>query len=290
MAGGVNSGSPLIVDYLKHLRRRNLSPRSIALYRSILLRADFFAGLVDATADDLACWLDMLPLAPRARYTYISALHGFYRWAVREDLIDGDPTEKLERPKLPRTVPRPIANVDLELALSLAEGRMRAWLTLAAYQGLRCQEIAGLRVDDLLFGHTPPLLVVSAAKGRRERILPLHPDTMLAVQQFRPPRAGFVFCREDRPGSTHPVTPHTVSDRIGMFLRSIGVNATAHQLRHWFGTSVYAESLDLRLTQELLGHADPSTTAGYVKYAQHHAAEVIGRLAARERHPSALLQ
>ena len=273
------SDGGLINGYTLHLERRNLSPRSITMYRGILVRADDFAGaLTTATRPVLEAWLDTLNLAPRARYTYISALHGFYLWAISENLAPTDPTLRIARPKLPQTVPRPISTADLEQAIQLADRRMRCWLCLAAYQGLRCQEIAGVSVDDVLLGHDPPILIVTAGKGRKERIVPLHPATVMAFADFGIPRAGFVFCRRDRPGSKEPVKPHRVSELIAEHLHGLGINATGHQLRHWFGTSVYAVSLDLRLTQELMGHAHPSTTAGYVKYAQHAAAEVVCRL------------
>lgn len=282
------SDGGLIGGYTLHLERRNLSPRSIVMYRGILARADdWCGGLTTATRRQLEAWLDSLPLAPRARYTYISALHGFYVWALSEDLATADPTLKIARPKLPQTVPRPISSADLEQAIRLANRRMRLWLCLAAYQGLRCQEIAGVTVDDVLLGYDPPALIVAAGKGRKERVVPLHPETIMAFADFRLPRAGFAFCRQDRPGSKEPVKAHRVSELVAEYLHGLGINATAHQLRHWFGTSVYAVSLDLRLTQELMGHAHPSTTAGYVKFAQHQAAEVIGRLEARQRHPTA---
>lgn len=271
-------GGDLITDYLAHLRRRNLSPRSVALYRSVLRRADADSPLGAATNADLSAWLDTLPLAPRARYTYISTLAGFYRWAVRTDRLTADPTVNIERPRLPRRMPRPIPSDDLAVALEMADARMRLWLCLAAYQGLRCQEIAGVQVDDISLGGPVPVLVVSQPKGGRERVLPLHAETVAALRSYGIPRAGFVFLRQDRPGTAEPVKAHTVSSTIAAFLRGLGIEATAHRLRHWFGTSVYAKSLDLRLTQELLGHADPSTTAGYVQYAQHRAAEVIDQI------------
>jgi site-specific recombinase XerC len=59
------------------------------------------------------------------------------------------------------------------------------------------------------------------------------------------------------------------------YLRSVGVDATAHQLRHWFGTTVYARSKDLRLTQELMGHASRATTAIYTAWSPLDAARVV---------------
>jgi len=59
---------------------------------------------------------------------------------------------------------------------------------------------------------------------------------------------------------------HEVSLAISAYLRRLGVPASAHQLRHWFGTSIYGSTHDLRLTQELMGHQSPVTTAGYTAW------------------------
>lgn len=276
------SDGGLINGYTLHLERRNLSPRSIELYRNVLTRADYWCdGIAHTDRQRLELWLDSLPLAPRARYTYISCLHGFYEWAMSENLASQDPTVRIVRPKLPQGVPRPISSGDLDQALQLAGRRMRLWLCLAAYQGLRCQEIAGIAVDHVLVGYEPPALIVAAGKGRKERVVPLHPATILAFSEYGMPRAGFVFTRADRPNPKTPISPDRVSELVAEYLHGLGINATAHQLRHWFGTNVFARSLDLRLTQELMGHADPSTTAKYVKFAQHKAAEVINQLDVR---------
>jgi integrase len=66
-----------------------------------------------------------------------------------------------------------------------------------------------------------------------------------------------------------------MSREIREFLGNLGIDATAHQLRHWFGTNIYAASRDIRLTQELMGHASPITTAGYVAWAVLDAEETV---------------
>jgi len=66
---------------------------------------------------------------------------------------------------------------------------------------------------------------------------------------------------------------------ISRYLRDLGIDATAHRARHWFATEVYAQGHDIRVTQELLGHSDPSTTAGYVAYSHVDAAAAVGALA-----------
>lgn len=270
----------LITGFLKHMERRNLSPGSVRAYQSIL---SGYVGQLDisgrtlltATHEDVQTFLASRRLAARARYSYISTVHSFYRWLIREELADRDPTLRVDRPKLPKSLPRPISEPDLRRALAAADTRMTAWLCLVGYQGLRCAEVAGLQKRDLLLDHEPPMLVVSAGKGQKQRLLPLNPRTHEALIACGLPRRGAVFTRLDRPGKNLPIRPRAVSDGISKFLRDLGIDATAHQGRHRFGTKFYAATKDLRLTQEMLGHASPQTAAIYVAFAPTDAVDAI---------------
>lgn len=172
-----------------------------------------------------------------------------------------DPTARIARPRVDRRLPRPIGGPDLRAAMAAAGPMLRAWLTLGALQGFRCKEIAGLRVEDLVLDGDP-LLVVSCPKGHRQRSVPLHPDVVAALDAYGLPRSGFVFLN----GGVR-FTPYQVSRVGNRFLRTVGVAATMHQLRHWFGTSTYRATKDLLLVQNLLGHASPVTTAVYAAFA-----------------------
>ncbi len=268
----------LLEQYRADCEQRGVMPRSIVKLWSVLacVAEDVHpTPLLDATAAQITAALDSRSLVPRTRYGYLSALHGFYRWAIDQDLTTADPTSRIRRPKSPRHVPRPLPDADLRHALPQAPPDLKAMMLLGAYQGLRCQEIAGLTREDILEHNDPPVMIVTAGKGGHERVLPLHPDTMAALRVHGLPRAGHVFVE---PGTTRPIPPHRVSHRVGRYLRSVGVNGTAHQLRHWFATKVYAENQDLRVTQELLGHASPNTTTVYAAYSVADARRAVENL------------
>jgi integrase len=80
-------------------------------------------------------------------------------------------------------------------------------------------------------------------------------------------------------------TSITLSEAACEYSPEIGIRATAHQLRHWFATNVFAIGHDLRLTQELLGHADPSTTAIYTAFDRGGASKAVMGLQIRKRRP-----
>lgn len=266
-----------LAAYAVHQRRCNLSTETIRRRRVVLRAFADWLGrdLLGATREDIEDWLDLRPRAPQTRRAYVNDLRAFYRWATAEELVAADPSLRVVRPRLPRGVPRPLSDRQVLLALETASVRVGAMLSLAAFEGLRVQEIAGLRGDDVDL--TRGLLLVTHGKGQHERVVPLHPEALLSLVRFGLPAVGFVFT--NRAG--RPLLPTTVGGLISRHLRAQGIDATAHQLRHWFATSAYQLSGgDLRLVQDLLGHASPTTTAIYSAWAPGRAAEVIGRLTA----------
>lgn len=230
-------------------------------------------SLLDVDREDVQLWLDGRALAPRTRSVYLSALHCFYAWCVDEEMLTADPTVRIRRPLLPRTVPRPIADDDLCAAFRGAPPRMRAWLCLAAYQGLRCKEIAGLRREDVLDRHRPPVLRVWHGKGGHQAILPLNPETLAALRCYGLPSRGYLFT-----GRRGAMPPSSVSAMGNRYLHTVGIDATMHQLRHWFGTAVWAETKDMRVTQEMMRHSHPGTTAGYSAFDPDLAQAAVERL------------
>jgi site-specific recombinase XerD len=247
--------------FARYQRLRGLSPETIRR-EAIVLTAfgrDTAVRLLEATTDDIQEFLDSRRLQDRTRSSYISYFAAFYRWAVRDERTERDPTIRLIRPKLPRTLPRPMSSSDLARALAEADDRMRLWLCLAAYQGFRAAEIAGLRVEDIQFDLARPLIHVRG-KGGRERIVPLNRETERAMHAYGMPTRGALFQDPER---VNPFRPGTVTKYISEYLHGIGIDATAHRGRHWFATEVYDRTKDLLLTKELLGHSSVMTTEIY---------------------------
>ena len=263
--------------YLDDCRRRNLRPSTINQKRltlARLARAIHPTPLLEATHGQLAAHLDRLD-QPEARATETSHLRTFYRWAHIEGLVDPDPAVRLVRPRVPRRLPRPMPTNDLAVAVDTAPERVRPWLLLAAYAGLRACEIANLRACDLLWVNDPPLLVVDQGKGGHSRAVPMGP--VVADELAGLPRSGWLFPRRDgRPG---PSPPHLVSRLANQHLHGLGIEHTLHTLRHWFATeTLRVNGGDLRETQELLGHQSPVSTAIYTWVDPRAAAATVAEL------------
>ncbi|HEY5985127.1 MAG TPA: tyrosine-type recombinase/integrase [Streptosporangiaceae bacterium] len=266
--------------HLEWMRQRGLSSGYIVGRRRLLtqLAGSLKKPVLSATPRDLARWRAGLSTEPATVTHAVSHAREFFSWAVKAGLIAASPAADIPVPRIRRGLPRPIAEDDLMRALANAPVRIRPWLVLAAWAGLRAQEIARLRVEEILLDARPPVILVSAfaAKGGRERAVPLCEFVIGELALAGLPPRGWAFPRHDgRPG---PNEPWVVSQLANAYLHSCGIADTLHSLRHRFGTQTYQISRDLRLVQELLGHAQPATTAVYTLYDQSQALPAVEAL------------
>lgn len=266
----------LRASFRRDQTRRGLAARTIRERDKVLDLVERWSDtpLLALSREQIDDWLDTRNLCPRSRTSYLSTLHCFYAWAVDEGFRPDDPTSRIRRPKLPRLVPRPIEDDDLRHALRVAPPRMKAWLALAAYEGLRCKEIALLRREDISEKRTPPILRVGEGKGGHQAILPLNPYVVSMLRVYGLPRRGYVFLNRDG----RPYDPKTISVYGAKYLRDLGIDATLHQLRHFMGTEAWSLTKDLLVVQSLLRHASPATVAGYAAFDRELAARAIARI------------
>jgi len=253
----------LIAGYRRHMVRQALMRTTIDARASRLV---LFAGwlgrdLSTATRDEVERFLDGRRIAAKARSGWVSHLHMLYTWALDEGLTQADPTVGVVRPRLRQGLPRPAVDDELDVALRLADRRMRAMLTCAALAGLRAKEIALLDRPDVLDSYSPPMLIAHG-KGGKDRTLPMHPDLVDALRALPMPASGRVF----RNGRGQAMSPTNVSHAVNTYLHGLGITSTLHQLRHWFATRYYAETRDLLGLKDLLGHASVETVSIYAKW------------------------
>lgn len=259
-------------------RRWGLRAGTIKMRRWLLESLARDQSLYENTAGDIDGWIDARNVSARTRKTYLSLLAPFYEWMEASGMRPDDPVSKIQRPRLPRMLPRPITTRDLRQAMSVAGPRMLAWLRLGAFEGLRCQEIAGLRREAVQDEAAPPVIVVEDGKGGKQRVLPLHPLVWEALVAYGMPKSGAIFRLDDG----RPMTSGAVSKYVSDFFSGLGMRWSAHNLRHWFGTSVYRKTRDLRTTQEMMGHESPQTTAGYTAWSPEVANDAVTSLSIDE--------
>jgi site-specific recombinase XerC len=240
------------------------------------------AELLQATPADLAAWRAGLGVSDDVIVHYVSAARSFYAFCVRRGLAGGNPAAGLPVPRTGRRLPRPVSEADLMYALAEADERIRPWLVLAGWAGFRAIEIARLRRESVLDTARPPVLIAAdgATKGHRERSVPMSAFVLAELVPVLP-ASGWVFLRRD--GKKGPNSPGLVSHLANEHLHACGVAASLHQLRHRFLSQAWHASYNLRLIQELAGHARPETSAGYTVVDSPEAVAAVEAIPAPKR-------
>jgi integrase len=256
------------------------APRTVSAYRFILW--DWFAFLDKpwhkAHERDLRRYLERPTRSGRAhgrrlsantRLHYAATVAGFYAWAQASRNLPRNPMAALKLPKGGIPVPRSFPLPALRTILLAAEPDPRLYVmcSLAYYAGLRCAEIAAVRVEDVMLHDGPPRLLVHR-KGGKLQTLPLHPELQAAIRRVLAgagwPRVGALVCSRRRPGE--PMTPGSVSRALSDHIRGVGIEGSGHGLRHTVATGALAAEHGRNLDQvaAFLGHADSRTTRRYV--------------------------
>lgn len=206
-----------------------------------------------------------------SRATYHASIRAYHAWLVRTGQRPDDPTLETPTPKRPKGLPRPVTDAKL---FSMLEGvnrrRTRMMIMLAAFCGLRVHEIAKIRGEDVdLDGQ---VLYVNG-KGGKVSMIPLHQDVAALAEDF--PREGWWFPSYVLDG---PIRPGAVSKAIHKTMVRNGVAGKPHQLRHWYGTTLVRNGVDLRTVQELMRHESLATTQIYTQVSDVQRRKAISAL------------
>jgi integrase/recombinase XerC len=287
-------------DFLRHLQaERRLSEHTVAAYRHDVGRLRSFCdrrSLEDWRQLDVhaarafAGSLRQAGLAPRSIQRALSAARALYRYLRREGVVGGDPFAGLAAPRAQRRLPKTLNTEQATLLVSVAAAdplavRDRAMLELFYSCGLRLSELVQLDLPriDLRQG-----LVRVVGKGGKTREVPVGRHAVKAVQQWLPQRAAWV--RGEEPAlfvsrGGRRLGARNVQQRVRLWARRQGLNGEVHphMLRHSFATHVLESSGELRAVQELLGHADISTTQIYTHLDFQHLAKVYDAAHPRAR-------
>lgn len=226
-------------------------------------------------------------LSSESVYLEIAALRAFYRFAETEKLLPINVAENLSLPRRWNRVPKALSGAEIEKLLqpetpetpsSLCD---QAVLELAYASGLRLAELRQVRLEQL---HLEAGFVSVIGKGNKERVVPVGRKATAALQRYleagrpklvnrRSPANVFL----SRRGT--PFAPVTLWLRIKRRAARAGIgrNVTPHMLRHSFATHLLEHGADLRVIQELLGHANVSTTEIYTHVARHRLRDIHRR-------------
>jgi integrase/recombinase XerD len=284
----------LVEDFLSHLRQeRGLSPQTQKTYAALLRNFVLWAGrrgLDDWRQVELSHLLAFINhertraskepavesdrrLSSETIYLQIAALRAFYSFAEAERHLPRNLAENLSLPRRWKRLPQFLSNAEVRKLLdqetrgdpsSLCD---QAALELAYASGLRLAELRGIRLEQL---HLEAGFVTVVGKGNKERVVPLGSKAVAAIRRYldagRPK-----LVTASSPASLLLTRRGTPFAAVTLWLRfkkraaraGIGRNLTPHMLRHSFATHLLENGADLRVIQELLGHASISTTEVY---------------------------
>jgi integrase/recombinase XerD len=271
---------------------RGLSANTLAAYRADLTALarwldEHDSALLKATRIELLGFIAARVEGgsrPRSTARQLSSFRRFFRFMMREGLIELDPTAQIAMPKIGRSLPKSLTEAEVDSLLEAPTvsdplgHRDRTMLEVLYATGLRVSELVSLKHNQVNLNQGVMRVV---GKGNRERLIPLGEEAVKWLQQFmQGPRAEILLERQ-----TDYLFPTRRGDRmtrqafwhiIKRYSKKAGVEKelSPHTLRHAFATHLLNHGADLRVVQMLLGHSDLSTTQIYTHVARERLKEL----------------
>ncbi|MDD3807456.1 MAG: site-specific tyrosine recombinase XerD [Candidatus Marinimicrobia bacterium] len=301
----MNTLNETLIDFINHLRvERNLATNTIDSYRIDLNRYLAFLeslGIKDpkqVETTHIMLFIHELhdvPLAPRSISRNLSAIRMYHRFMVNEGYLVKDVTENIELPKLPARLPNVLEIYEIETLLNVINTetdlgkRDRAMLELLYACGLRISELLELRLSNVYLNHG---WIRIFGKGSKERVVPMGSEARdwlkhyltyvrytLAQKAIESQDIVFLNARGK------PLTRMGVWKIIQQYIKAAKITkkVSPHTFRHSFATHLLEGGADLRAVQEMLGHADISTTQIYTHLDREYLKEVHKTFHPRER-------
>ena len=234
-------------------RDRGRSPHTLARYRRVL------SQLHDPGAATLeqveTWWKSRYDQEPATRENELACLRSFYRWCMRFDHRPDDPTRRLDAPKVPNRVPRPIGEADLTRLLSpLTEDApdLRRAIALGAYGGLRVAEAAGLDWSQV---SVESRRIYVRGKGSKERVIGLSP---VLLDKLLPEQGGNVVT-----GGGKPYSGAVLQRKVNRLMERHGITATFHDLRKRGASLAMARVGNPQAVAQAFGWASLQTVTHY---------------------------
>ena len=282
----------LIADFVHYLdAERGLAQATQDSYQRDLKRFEKWmttAGMTSLPVDnaDMLAFFqhEATELSATSMAREQSALRKFYRFMLRQGVVKSNPMELIDSPKPAQHLPTVLTGEEVDELLAVPDTgkplglRNRAIFELMYATGMRVSEVVNLRLDQL---HLSMSLIQVIGKGDKERLVPISNQASGWVQSYltnsRPQ-----LIREPNPPEVfvnfhgRKLTRQGIWKNLKTDISAAGIDkdVTPHTLRHSFATTLLENGADLRIVQEILGHADVSTTQLYTHLSTSHIAAV----------------
>lgn len=262
--------------YLNYLyAERGLSLNTLKAYRSdITAFISWLPADAELTQQTLSRYIQRVRSGGRKSSSVaraLASLRGWFAWQRSLNRLANDPCDGLENPQRERRLPRVLSEQEVASMIRAASSaRDRAIMELLYGCGLRVSELTGLNVEDVYLGQS---YLKCLGKGSKERIVPMGSHAVAAVREYLAERKAAargraLFC--DRAGRRlSRIVVWQVVKRLAL-VAGIKRSLSPHTLRHSFATHLLERGADLRVVQELLGHASVVTTQLYTHLSRGH--------------------
>jgi len=253
---------------------------------------------VKVDIDDIRTYLETLTargLSPATSARRLSALKQFFRFLYAENIRSDDPTTIIDAPKQGRALPKILSEEEVSLLLDAAakdvspEGlRLKALLELLYATGLRVSELVSLRYNAVPDDRD---VILVRGKGDKERLVPMGKPAKSALAEYKAVRQNYLQKNQTSPWLFPSAAKqgHLTRQRFGQRLKELArvagiapAKVSPHVLRHAFASHLLAHGADLRAVQQMLGHADISTTQIYTHVLDERLKQLV-----TENHPLA---
>ncbi len=252
------------------------------------------ARVRDETVGKFLRSLHARELSPRSIARALSAIRGFHRYLVTEDQAEDDPTQTIDPPKKGKTLPGVLSVAEIEAMLQMPDIasplglRDKAILETLYATGVRVSELTGLRQSQLMFEEE---LIRVFGKGSKERLVPIGRSATKWIKRYQSgPRAELASKGKSRDmlflnARGGSMSRMAIWNIISRYCKEAGIKKSVHPhtFRHSFATHLLEGGADLRAVQEMLGHADISTTQIYTHVDREYLKEVHRTFHPREK-------
>jgi len=208
-------------------------------------------------------------LSPKTINCYLDSIRSFYRYLKEEEQIElENPVKSGYLLRLPKPLPRFLRDEEIARLFKVMENiRDRAIFYLMLRCGLRVEETAGLKLDDLDLRRGT--IIVRNGKGGKGRMVYMSSDAHNAVLDYlrsrRPGRTKGLFLVDKGALRGKPISVRGIQKRMELYARKAGLRASCHELRHTMATQLLNAGADLTVIQDLLGHSRVATTQRYCR-------------------------
>lgn len=285
---------PILDDYHLYLKlEKSLSPNTIEAYESDLQKlsrylADAHVTFEKATTDilrDFIIEISRLGIHPRSQARILSSIKSFYHFLIYRNVLDNDPTELLESPKIGLRLPevfsvKEIDDIVAAIDLSKPEGqRNKAIIEVLYGSGLRVSELINLQLSKLYLNEGYMLV---EGKGSKQRLVPMSPQALKQLQLWKTDRNALNI-KKGNEDCVFLNRRGTILTRDMIFkivknlaeLAGIRKNVSPHTFRHSFATHLLENGANLRAIQQLLGHESITTTELYTHIDVHFLRQTV---------------